>query len=74
MENEIEPITKPQKWNTGRLTIYGAFAGLAYAVVRNAPDWGVEPLASTLGTLTGGTVGGAALVAIVSGLRNLFIR
>ena len=74
IENETQPITKPQKWNTGRLTIYGAFAGLAYAVWGHAPDWGVEPLSSTLGTLTGGTVGGAALVAIVSGIRNLFVR
>ncbi len=74
MENEIEPITKPQKWNTGRLTICGAFAGLAYAVWGHAPDWGVQDLASTLGQLTGSTVGGAALVAIVSGIRNLFVR
>ncbi len=74
MENEIEPITKPKKWNTGRLALYGAFAGLAYSVFNHAANWGVEPLSSTLGTLTGGAVGGAALVAITSGLRNLFVR
>ena len=74
MENEIEPITKPKKWNTGRLALYGAFAGLAYSVWGHAPDWGVQDLTSTLGQLTGGTVGGAVLVAITSGLRNLFVR
>lgn len=31
---------KPKKWNTRRLALYGAFAGLAYAVFNNAANWG----------------------------------
>ncbi len=74
MENEIEPITKPKKWNTNRVALYCGFIGLAVAVVRNAPDWGVMPIDYNLGTLTGGAVGGAVVGAITSGLRNLFVR
>ncbi len=65
---------KPKKWNTSRLALYGLFLGLALSVLRHAADWGVQPIESTMGQLTGGAVGGAALVAITSGLRNLFVR
>lgn len=69
-----EVIMKPKKWNTRRLALYGAFAGLAYAVFNNAVNWGVQPISYTIGGLVGGLAGGAFLVAAISGLRNLFIR
>ena len=65
---------KPKKWNTRRLALYGAFVGLAYSVFNHAANWGVEPVSFTIGGLTGGAVGGAALLAAASGIRNLFIR
>ena len=74
MKSQIEPIMKPKKWNTSRLALYGAFGGLAYAVFNHAANWGVQPVTSTIGGLVGGAVGGAALIATVSGIRNLFIR
>ncbi len=65
---------KPKKWNTRRLALYGAFFGLAYAVFDIAANWGVQPVLFTIGGLLGGAVGGAALLASASGIRNLFIR
>ncbi len=67
---------KPQKWNTGRLAIYGAFGGLGLAagIIRAGPTMIQGEIAGSLGYLVGSAVGGAALVALVSGIRNLFIR
>ena len=74
MKSQTEPIMKPKKWNTSRLALYGVFGGLAYSVFNHAAHWGVEPVESTIGGLLGGAAGGAALIATVSGIRNLFIR
>ena len=67
---------KPKKWNTPRLAIYGAFAGLAYAIFNAVGTWSIETnaIAANIGGLIGGTVGGALLVAGASGVRNFFVR
>ena len=65
---------KPTKWNTSRLTTYGALGGLLIGVVRGwhwVPD---GEIATALGFFVGGAVGGAAVVAIVSGIRNFLVR
>ena len=67
----IEGVMKPQKWNTGRLAIYGAFGGLAVGIIGAMIQGGIDGL---LVHLVGSAVGGAALVVLVSGFRNLFIR
>ncbi len=66
----------PKRWNTMRLALYGALAGFLYAVFTSGPYWkGDTGLAlEGVGTLFGGAVGGAIVVATVSGLRNLFVR
>ena len=65
---------KRQKWNIGRLAIYGAFGGLAVGIIRVWPIMIQGEIAGLLGYLVGIAVGVAALVALVSGIRNLFIR
>jgi len=62
---------KPQKWDTGRLAIYGALGGLAVGIIGAMIQGGIDGL---LIYLVGSAVGGAALVVLVSGIRNLFIR
>jgi hypothetical protein len=63
-------------WNTPRLALYGAAAGTLYSAYDLAGHWSLDPnaLASCVGGLFGGAVGGAILVAAASGLRNLAIR
>ena len=66
---------KPQKWNTGRLMIYGAFGGLAVGIILAGPIMMIrEGITDSLVYLVGSALGGAALVGLVSGIRNLFIR
>ncbi len=65
---------KPEKWNTGRLTIYGAFGGLAVGIIRAWPIIIQGDIAGSLGALAGSALGIAVLVALVSGIRNLFVR
>ncbi len=65
---------KPQEWDTGRLAIYGAFGGLAVGIIRAWPILIQEGITGALVYLVGSAVGGAALVVLVSGIRNLFIR
>ncbi len=67
---------KPQKWDTGRLAIYGAFGGLGLAVgiIRAGPTIIQGEIAGSLGGLAGSALGVAVLVALVSGIRNLFVR
>ncbi len=65
---------KPQKWNTGRLVIYGAFGGLAVGIIRAWPIMIQEGITDSLVYLVGSALGGAALVGLVSVIRNLFIR
>ncbi len=65
---------KPQKWDTGRLAIYGVFGGLAFGIVGAWPIMIQEGITGSLVYLVGSALGGAALVALVSGIRNLFVR
>ncbi len=65
-----------KRWNTLRLSGFGALAGLAYGFYMSLPfwGWGTEFDVHAVGSLPGGIAGGAALVALVSGLRNLILR
>ena len=67
---------KPKRWNTLRLTLYGAVAGLTFAVLNDAGTWNFETIDSTayvIGGLLGGAAGGGLLMATASGLRNFFV-
>lgn len=66
---------KPDRWNTPRLAVIGAFIGAGYALWQSMT--GEMPPPTTLygfGGVFGGAVGGAAMFAATSGIRNLFIR
>lgn len=65
-----------KRWNTLRLAAWGAGAGLIYGAIQGALLWslGGDYQARAIGQLIGGLVGGAALIALVSGLRNLILR
>jgi hypothetical protein len=65
-----------KKWNTGRLALYGAAVGCMYGAVANMSYWtgSAEMVLEAIGGVVGGGVGGAAVVAIVSGVRNLLVR
>lgn len=65
---------KPKKWNTPRLALYGAFVGAAFILIRGYIEPSYAPVEFNVGEVVGGAVGGAALVAIVSGVRNMFVR
>ena len=65
---------KPQKWNTGRLAVYGAFGGLAVGIILAGPIMIQEGITGSLVYLVSSALGGAALMALVSGIRNLFVR
>lgn len=66
----------PKRWNTLRLALYGAIAGLGFAAIKSAPLWslGGDYQARAIGQLIGGAAGGAAIVALVSGVRNRVLR
>ncbi len=70
----IEGVMKLQKWNAGQLAVYGAFGGLAVGIIRAWPIMIQEGITGSLVYLVGSAFGGAALVALVSGIRNLFVR
>ena len=70
----IEGVMKPQKWNTGQLAIYGVFGGLAVGIIRAWPIMIQEGITGSLVYLVGSALAGAALLGLVSGIRNLFIR
>ncbi len=65
---------KPQEWDTGRLAIYGAFGGLAVGIILAWPIMIREGITDSLVYLVGSALAGAALVGLVSGIRNLFVR
>ncbi len=67
---------EPEKWNPLRLALYGACAGLVYALWIAAGTWELgEPfVAWNVGGLFGGAIGGAFLAAAIAGLRNLLVR
>ena len=76
------PIMKPvkldplPKWNPLRFALFGACAGLVYALWIAAGTWGLgeQFVAWNIGGLFGGVVGGAFLAAAIAGLRNLLVR
>jgi hypothetical protein len=64
------------RWNTPRIALYGAFAGMLYQAFVAQDYWTQGPgmVARGIGGIIGGAFGGAILAALVSGLRNLFVR
>lgn len=65
---------KPTKWNTPRIAGYGALCGIIITLIRDYAIVLSGDIGAAVGLLVGGAVGGAILFAIVSGLRNLFVR
>lgn len=65
---------KPQKWNTARLAIYGAFGGAAVVTILDWPTIVQQDLVNSLASQVGGAIGGAALMGLISGSRNFFVR
>jgi len=66
-----------KKWNTSRLSWYGALFGAVYYVVMPPYHWAVSggvALAEKAGEIIGGAAGMAMLVAIVSSVRNLLLK
>jgi hypothetical protein len=65
-----------KRWNTSRLAGWGAAGGALFSAVQNYRAWsfyGVEA-PSVAGELICGAFGGAIIVALVSGARNLILR
>jgi hypothetical protein len=71
---------KPKPWNTVRIALYGGLAGVAYSAINFGLGFHTpnvhesDLLAAAVGEFIGGAVGGAALCAAVSGIRNYFGR
>jgi hypothetical protein len=65
-----------KRWNTLRIAAYVGIAGLIWTAFQTAGYWtlGPESEARAIGKMAGGFVGGAALGAIFSGLRNVWLR
>lgn len=69
-----------KRWNTLRIALWGLFLGPLYSFAKAYFDgtlprvWDADGLAYILGGLIGGALGGAALFALVSGVRNLILR
>jgi len=65
-----------KRWNTVRVAMYGAAAGLAYAAFNAAPYWSVgsEGIGQGIGMLVGGATMGFVMVAAICGFRNLLVR
>lgn len=63
--------TKTEQWNTLRLAMIGAGFGIAYSSL-DTELWKLQS-GEIFASLIGAAIGGAALFAIVSGLRNLFV-
>ncbi len=66
---------EPEKWNPLRFALYGACAGLVYALWIAADTWGLgeQFVAWNIGDLIGGAVGGAFLAATIARFRNLLV-
>ena len=66
---------KPKKWDTRRYAVYGAFAGAAITLLQIWPNASAElSWWAYAGRIFGGAVGGALVVAALSGFRNLMVR
>ena len=60
-----------ERWNTARIALAGAVIGIVYTSI-DSGLWQLQ-VGEIVGSLICGAIGGAALFAIVSGLRNLFV-
>lgn len=65
---------KPQKWNTTRIAICGAAIGGVYTLAKLGVGDPYLHIGESIAAMFGGALGGAALFAMVSGVRNMFIR
>ena len=67
-----------QRWDTGRVAGWGIIVGLIFTAVEVAMPHQGEMLSGGLMPIIGyafaGAGGGAALFALVSGMRNLILR
>jgi hypothetical protein len=66
-----------KRWDTLRIALWGAAFGVAYSAIKLTIDGFATLNSDSLayaGGLFGGAVGGAAIFAIVSGMRNLILR
>jgi hypothetical protein len=63
--------SKPKRWNTLRASLIGAAFGAIYTAF-DSTLWNLDP-SEISASFIGGSIGGAALFAIVSGLRNLLV-
>ena len=67
-----------RKWNTRRAQGYAAIVGALYTGLLSIATEGVAPggdaLAAWLGSAAGGALAAAAIVGIVCGGRNMFVR
>ncbi len=63
-------------WNTMRLALFGAAAGAVYGLFNAFPllSGGPESVARALGGITGSAVVLSFMVAVVSVIRNRFVR
>ena len=60
-----------ERWNTVRIALAGAVFGIIYSSI-DSELWQLK-VDEIVASLIGAAIGGAALFAIVSGLRNLFV-
>ena len=65
---------KPKRWNTVRIALCGAALGAVYVLVGEGGGYlSAGEIGPGISLTLGGAIGGAALFAIVSGVRNLLI-
>jgi hypothetical protein len=64
------------KWNVARFAMGGAAIGLLYGLYRGyAPIVaGGEAMAYGIGSVVGGTIGGAFIAAAAAAIRNYFVK
>ena len=65
---------KAAKWNTPKVALYGAPTGAVIALVQDYEAVSRAGSHAVIAYVIGGAIGGAALFALVSGARNLFVR
>jgi hypothetical protein len=62
---------KTERWDTLRIAMIGVVFGIVYSSF-DSQLWNLKP-GEIVASLIGAAIGGAALFAIVSGLRNLLV-
>jgi hypothetical protein len=65
-----------KRWNTMRLSLYGACAGVAYFAAVDARYWslGPEGIGRLVGELIGGAIGGFLVAGLICELRSKLVR